>query len=559
MKNKSISYPIIIILNATFAILAIVYIFAIGGFFREERAAFVQSCKQMVVDYVNKAENSFSSIDGHLLEVQSMLLKDDSASKIRSTDSREKVIEERRYYEIISQKASALENVDVMFIVDLEGDAAIWAYGDNLTASAKTNFRSYLEKEAEDLGGYFSSKWMPYLLEGDYYYLKVYKANGFLVGALSLECNYSSEILGTYDSENHRYLKDQSGNIVANFTGQADDESTNSTGLTPRVIHIEEPVDRTGLILCTDFEDNLLDYFRNIAVWLVVVTGALCLVIDFVFIRYLHISLLSPINKLSKGAEQIIDGNYNYMTPEDGKGEVLVLQKAFNSAIQTVVKSRIESYEQKMKQKEQELIRLRQQLKPHFYLNALAVVKGMAFQNKSDDIQQYIDALTVHVRYMLDNKKATISLQDEFDHVENYVNMQRICFPNKVTAFLNLEEDIKDTMIPYLLLHTIVENAFKYGRGNNSNLMFTLNARTLKEENFSGILIEYEDAGKGFENDFIERFYGTDNVEGSRLGLNNLKQTLKISYSDKVSAPMKIMNVSPSGARIEIRIPLEIK
>ena len=556
MKNKSISYPIIIILNAIFAILAIAYIFAIGGFFREERNAFVQSRKQMVVDYANKAQNTFSSIDGHLLEVQSMLLKDDSASKIRSTSSGDKVMEERRYYEIISQKAATLENLDVMFIVDLEGDTTIWAYGDNLTSSAKINFRSYLEQEAESLGGYYSSKWIPYLLESDYYYLKVYKANGFLVGALSLESNYSSEIFGAEDSEHHRYLKDSSGNIVASFTEQAADDSMDHMGVTPRIIHIEEPVDKTGLILCADFEDNLLDYLRSIAIWVVAVTGALCLVIDLVFIRYLHITLLSPINKLSKGAERIIDGNYNYVAPEDGKGEVLVLQKAFNSAIQTVVKSRIESYEQELKQKEHELLRLRQQLRPHFYLNALAVVKGMAFQNKSDDIQQYIDALTVHVRYLLNNEKTSISLQQEFDHVENYVNMQRICFPGKVTAFLDLEDGIKDIMIPYLLLHTIVENAFKYGRGNNSNLMFTLSARTVSEDDFSGILIEYEDTGEGFEKEYIERFDSSDDFEGAKLGLNNLKQTLKISYADKVSAPMKIMNVSPSGARIEIRIPL---
>lgn len=554
MKNRSVFFSIIILINSMFVILAATYAITIGGFFREEKAAFVLSRQQMVANYVNTAGNTFSSIDVHLSEIQTMLTKGESVARLRSRLSSERIIEGRRYYETLSQKAHTVDGIDIIFIMDTEGGVSVWAYGDNLPSLAKVNFREYIEKKEDLVSDPLSYEWQAGRLGDNEYYYKLYKASGFLAGVFCLEDRFSKEIVVQEGDIQSRSLKNLNGDIVFTFDGRGQQVDAGHKSL-PRMISVEKPISGTGLTLSVGFKDNVLDYLRSVILIIVIITGAAYLIIDFVFIRYLRKKLLNPISELSKGAEQIIDGNYNYTANENGEGEVLVLQKAFNNAIKSVVQLRIDTYEYALKQKEQELLRLRQQLKPHFYLNALAVVKGMAFQRKVEDIQQYIDTLTVHIRYLLNNDRTEISLQKEFDHVGNYVNMQRICFPGKITAFLNLDETIKDTMIPYLLLHTIVENAFKHGRGNNSNLIFTLTARKVQEEDFDGILIEYEDAGTGFDSDFLRRFDEDIFKEGDHFGLSNLKQTLNIYYGGRVKEPMKIMNVTPNGARIEIRIP----
>ncbi|MCR5656833.1 MAG: histidine kinase [Butyrivibrio sp.] len=555
MKNRSVFFPIILFINSMFVILAATYAFTIGGFFREEKAAFVLSRQQMVANYVNTAGSTFSSIDVHLSEIQTMLTKGESVARLRSRVSSERIIEGRRYYETLSQKAHTVEGIDIVFIMDTEGGVSVWAYGDNLPSEAKVNFREYIEKKAELISDPLSYEWQAGKLGDNEYYYKLYKANGFLAGVFCLEDHFAKELVISEDDIQTRSLKNLDGDAVFSFDKKEGSSENQKKASLQRMILVEKTIPGTGLMLSVGFKNNVLDYLRSVVLIIVIITGAAYLIIDYVFMKYLKKKLLNPISELSKGAEQIIDGNYNYTANENGEGEVLVLQKAFNNAIKSVVQLRIDTYEFALKQKEQELLRLRQQLKPHFYLNALAVVKGMAFQRKVDDIQQYIDTLTVHIRYLLNNDRTEISLQKEFDHVGNYVSMQRICFPGKITAFLDLEEKVKDTMIPYLLLHTIVENAFKHGRGNNSNLIFTLSAREVHEEDFDGVLIEYEDAGTGFDNEFLKRFEEDVFKEGDHFGLRNLKQTLNIYYGQKVKDPMKIMNVTPNGARIEIRIP----
>jgi sensor histidine kinase YesM len=557
MKKRSVFYPIIIIINSMFIMLAATYAFTIGGFFREEKAAFVLSRKQMVSNYVNRAETTFSSIEGHMLEIQTMLTRVESVNWLRSSDSSERKVEERKYYELFSQKAHSVEGMDIIFLIDTEGKTSVWAYGDDLASSAKMEFRGYLEEKSDEISNYFSYNWQPYKLGEDQYYLKLYKVSGFMVGALCLESRFADEILGQEENVHSRYLKNSDGEIVFSFGPGDANEKSGEKHLLKGAFRIEQPMPVADLLLCVSFKDNVLEYLRSVVVIIAIFTGAVYLIVDYMFIRYLKKKLLNPITELSKGAEQIIGGNYNYVTKENGEGEVLVLQKAFNNAMQSVVQLRIDTYEYELKQKEQELLRLRQQLRPHFYLNALAVVKGMAFQRKMEEIQSYIDALTIHIRYLLNNERTQISLQQEFDHIENYVNMQRICFPGKITAFLDLDERIRDMMIPYLLLHTIAENAFKHGRGKNNNLMFTLSARKVEDEDFSGVLIEYEDAGTGFTEEFLKDFAKNEPKEGEHLGLNNLKQTLSIYYGQKVAEPIRIMNVNPSGARIEIRIPTD--
>ena len=119
-------------------------------------------------------------------------------------------------------------------------------------------------------------------------------------------------------------------------------------------------------------------------------------------------------------------------------------------------------------------------------------------------------------------------------------------YPKEAADFLSL-------LYTDLLLHTIVENAFKYARTENNSLIFTLNAAYVREENFQGVLIEYEDTGAGFTEEMLGSLENATTAEEQHVGLANLRRTMEIQYGDRHL--LKIMNAQPHGARIEIRIP----
>ena len=110
-----------------------------------------------------------------------------------------------------------------------------------------------------------------------------------------------------------------------------------------------------------------------------------------------------------------------------------------------------------------ELGNLRSQINPHFLLNTLNNIYALTAIDHTR-AQSAIQQLSNMLRHLLyDNQEQLVSLADEVQFIENYINLMKIRLPQSVDV--KLEKDIEDphTKVAPLLFISLVENAFKHG------------------------------------------------------------------------------------------------
>ncbi len=110
-----------------------------------------------------------------------------------------------------------------------------------------------------------------------------------------------------------------------------------------------------------------------------------------------------------------------------------------------------------------ELGNLRSQINPHFLLNTLNNIYALTAIDHTR-AQSAIQQLSNMLRHLLyDNQEQLVSLADEVQFIENYINLMKIRLPQ--TVDVKLEKDLENphTKVAPLLFISLVENAFKHG------------------------------------------------------------------------------------------------
>jgi hypothetical protein len=152
-----------------------------------------------------------------------------------------------------------------------------------------------------------------------------------------------------------------------------------------------------------------------------------------------------------------------------------------------------------------ELQLLKSQVHPHFLFNTLNNIYSFSLSN-SPETPALVLKLTSLLRYMLNECKADeVKLEKEIEVMRHYIDLEKERYGNKIDIRLNVDGDLKHTMIAPLLLLPFLENAFKHGMSDqltnprlqvdittdNSNLCFkiynTKNEMVVKSEKGIGI------------------------------------------------------------------------
>lgn len=116
---------------------------------------------------------------------------------------------------------------------------------------------------------------------------------------------------------------------------------------------------------------------------------------------------------------------------------------------------------------EAELQMLKTQINPHFLFNTLNSIYVLALRNDNktaDTVLQLSDILD-YILYKINEPKVVYT--DELHIVENYINLEKIRFGNRVEVELNSQVNDKDLKIAPMLIIPFVENAFKHGVGKS--------------------------------------------------------------------------------------------
>ncbi len=112
---------------------------------------------------------------------------------------------------------------------------------------------------------------------------------------------------------------------------------------------------------------------------------------------------------------------------------------------------------------------LESQFNPHFLYNTLENIRYMC-KIEPETAGKMVFSLSNLLRYSLDGTKAEVTLEEDMEHLENYLTILKYRFNRRFSCVVQVEPEAICCRIPKLVLQPMIENAVKYGFGRQENL-----------------------------------------------------------------------------------------
>ncbi|MEM8583747.1 MAG: histidine kinase [Bacteroidota bacterium] len=110
-----------------------------------------------------------------------------------------------------------------------------------------------------------------------------------------------------------------------------------------------------------------------------------------------------------------------------------------------------------------ELNAIKAQLNPHFLYNVFNTINA-SLPPEQEDTRHMIAKLSDLFRYQLRaSRQDLVPLADELEFVENYLDLEKRRFGDRLTVSIQVAKDLRTEPIPPMILQPIVENAVKHG------------------------------------------------------------------------------------------------
>ena len=551
MKKITGLKRVYVIMMAIFAILTMTLFIYLNELYRNELEDERKSIQAQADSFAANLEARLTAIDEQLLETSSRVLTLDLDNQTDSV----RLSNRKSVSDSFLQQTSYVDNLDCIFLMSADKSFTIRAVNPQMLVPDRAELIYFFAEEEPEYSNLADRSWMLLKLTNSSWFYKAYRIDGYLVGAFSKIDNYHFDLL------QRKYTWKIEKEDICFYENDTNTENGKVLVNSGHLVEFCEPLEICGGILKISVLNDKWNRYLKSLVTGTLILWLICIGAEVFLIHTFRERITKPIQELLNATRTIQKGDYTFQIKESGDPEFLILKRSMNQMVRTIVNLRIDQYEKKVQLQEQELKLLRQQLKPHFYLNAITVIKGMTYQNENEKIREYIMALNAHIRYMLKNEGGISTVREEFEHLNRYLDMQKIKFPDEIVSYVYWDKSLGDQKVPHLMLYTIVENAFKYAMGYQMPLTVFVQCEA-ERKNYKGIelegmSVEYEDNGPGFPAEVVEKFAQKiyDASSGSSVGLTNLEKTLHLLYDGK--AEMKLENSELHGARILIWIPWE--
>lgn len=198
------------------------------------------------------------------------------------------------------------------------------------------------------------------------------------------------------------------------------------------------------------------------------------------------------------------------------------------------------------------------QIRPHFLVNNLAMINGMAQVGELDKIQEMTVRLSDYYRYVLRDITDRVPLELEISHLRNLTEVTQQWNGNTIHTCYQVENAVKRALIPVLLISTFVENSIKHAENTSGELGLEVVCR-VHPERPDTLSIQIMDNGAGFTEDILSAMANHGQIAqtaGRRIGISNCVRRLELLYGDR--AGITLSNRDTGGALVSILLPLEV-
>jgi len=526
-----------------------------------------ESYKNMMILYMKQIDNQLTGVDTYLSYLEA--LDTDLHIMAFSTDQENEYnLAKIRLFNTVNKNIGKYNFIDSILFYSVPRKEFLEITNGQITIVTRESIKSYIEGyETNSVeSSESSSNWRVTEIGQKYYLLRVLKNDNIYMVAVADPDKLMISLNEIYIGEtgasllvtdkglpitNQEFFYKNKINLNFDFT------SYHISGNKNRYLVVGEK-SRIGnfslvALIPEKYALEKLGYIGLVAT-IVVVVFILILPVYYMVLRKV---ILDPLNRVLIAMKKIQRGNMKirietYPTSD----EFHIINTTFNEMIDQIERLKIDIYEEKINRQKEELRYLQLQINPHFFLNSLNIIYTSARAKNNEAVQEITLCLVEYFRFMFRSNLNFVSLQDELKHVENYLHIQQLRFPESLKFNIEVQNFLVNVPVPPLIVHTFVENSIKHAFTLDNPLAISIKIH-LMEDDPSRFKILIHDTGPGFSQDVLDKLRkGEKIIDSNRehIGIWNIQRRLMLLFKD--NARISFANDKINGAVIEIIMPV---
>lgn len=269
--------------------------------------------------------------------------------------------------------------------------------------------------------------------------------------------------------------------------------------------------------------------------------------------RMLKKGFLSPLEDMVETMEQIRDGETEsrlHIVSE--VQEFHKINITFNSMMDRIRKLKLLAYDRMIQMQQTQLQYYQIQIRPHFYLNCMKTLYGMASLGNYGKLREMILTMSEYLRLVMKDHDVSTPLSKELESIRAFIRLQQLSNARPPELCEDISEGLWEYEIPPISILSYVENSLRYKRNDDTPLKILIRAHLLENEEERMVNITVMDNGTGFPKDVLDILNDqARRLPKEQLGIHNIEQRFSLLYQNRCSFLYSNIN----GACVEIFIP----
>ncbi|MFF2482341.1 sensor histidine kinase [Paenibacillus sp. NPDC058071] len=244
------------------------------------------------------------------------------------------------------------------------------------------------------------------------------------------------------------------------------------------------------------------------------------------------------------------------VTTIDEVGQLVISYNRMSSKIEKLTD---EVKKNESLKKEADMMALQAQINPHFLYNTLSSVHWMALMKGEERIAEMVGSLSDFLRFSLNSGQEYCTVRQEILHIDNYVNVQSIRYPDKFQYEAVIPDELYDRTMLKLLLQPLIENSMIHGILKRDGLGHIRISAVAEGET---ITFTVEDDGIGMAEEKLLELRSriaskldsewTPGYPGGSYGLRNVHNRLQLHYGPE--SGLHIDSIPSVGTKVSFTI-----
>ena len=249
----------------------------------------------------------------------------------------------------------------------------------------------------------------------------------------------------------------------------------------------------------------------------------------------------APIEQMKTVFSQVQQGDFTARYIHKKNCELEDLGLSLNIMTEKLESNIKKTYLAEIAEKEAVNQALLSQIRPHFLFNTLNTMIGLLYEERYEELENNIFALSDIMRSVL-SKEQTWELSKEIEFLDEYMRLQQSRFRDRLEWKVTMDPAIGNVFIPRLLIQPLIENSVIHGmEPSGRKCTVSLECYTKDRKLFITVI----DNGVGFD---------PMKIDLSSVGLSNSRNRLKLFYSN---ATMTIKSEPGKGCCVTMEINME--